>query len=204
LSNLDAKLRVQTRAEISKLHQRVQTTTIYVTHDQTEAMTMGDRIAVMRDGVLQQLDTTEVLYTNPTNMFVGGFIGSPAMNFFDVRVESEGGTTYLVHDAFRIEVPGRLRDAVNRSQADHIVLGVRPENINVMPEGATQGAANIRVDVVEPLGNESILYLLAADQPFVARVDPECQVSPGQNVAVSFELDKVHVFDKETEKNLAH
>jgi len=201
LSNLDAKLRVQTRAEISKLHQRVQTTTIYVTHDQTEAMTMGDRIAVMRDGVLQQLDTPEVLYDQPANMFVAGFIGSPAMNFFDVRVESEGGTTFLVHDAFRIEVPGRLKNAVDSTNKSEVVLGVRPENINVI-EDATGSAANIKVDVVEPLGNEIILYLLAAEQPFVARVDPTHRATPGQNVAVSFDLDKVHVFDKEQEKAL--
>ncbi len=201
LSNLDAKLRVQTRAEISKLHQRVQTTTIYVTHDQTEAMTMGDRIAVMRDGVLQQLDTPESLYDQPTNMFVAGFIGSPAMNFFDVRVEGDGNGVYLANESFRIEVPGRLRNDVGRYAGRDVVLGTRPEDVDVIPD-VGEAAANIKVDVVEPLGNENVLYLLAGDQPFVARVAPECRVSPGQNVAVKFDLDKIHVFDKETEKTL--
>ncbi len=200
LSNLDAKLRVQTRSEISRLHQRVQTTTIYVTHDQTEAMTMGDRIAVMRDGVLQQLDTPETLYDSPANVFVAGFIGSPAMNFFDVQVEGDGGL-YLTHEAFRIEVPGRMRNEVGQYAGREVILGVRPENIDVIVD--TSGpAANIKVDVVEPLGNENVLYLLAGDQQFVARVAPECRVSPGQSVAVAFDLDKVHVFDKETEKTV--
>ncbi len=200
LSNLDAKLRVQTRSEISKLHQRVQTTTIYVTHDQTEAMTMGDRIAVMRDGVLQQLDTPETLYDRPANIFVAGFIGSPAMNFFDVRIEGDGDGLYLVHDAFRIEVPGRMRNEVAAQQGKDAILGVRPENINVLPD--TEEGANVRVDVVEPLGNENVLYLTAGNQEFVARVEPECRVNPGQSVAVTFELDKIHIFDRETEKTL--
>jgi multiple sugar transport system ATP-binding protein len=201
LSNLDAKLRVQTRSEISRLHQRVQTTTIYVTHDQTEAMTMGDRIAVMRDGVLQQLDTPETLYDNPTNVFVAGFIGSPAMNFFNVRVDGDGNGVYLSHDTFRIEVPGRMRNEVGQYVGREVVLGVRPENIDVIVD--TSGpAANIKVDVVEPLGNENVLYLLAGDQQFVARVAPECRVNPGQDVAVAFDLDEIHVFDKETEKTL--
>ena len=201
LSNLDAKLRVQTRSEISRLHQRVQTTTIYVTHDQTEAMTMGDRIAVMRDGYLQQLDTPEVLYDTPANMFVAGFIGSPAMNFFNVRVEGDGQGVYMVHDAFRIEVPGRMRNEVGQYAGREVVLGTRPENVAVIPD-AEERAANIKVDVVEPLGNENVIYLLAGDQPFVARVAPECRVNPGQSVAVSFDLDKIHVFDKETENTL--
>ncbi len=202
LSNLDAKLRVQTRTEISKLHQRVQTTTVYVTHDQTEAMTMGDRIAVMREGVLQQLDTPEVLYDRPVNTFVAGFIGSPAMNFFDVRVDSEGESVYLTHDAFRVEVPARMRQDVGRYKGQEVILGIRPENIDVMTDVEDRQAANIRVDVVEPLGNEIILYLLAADHPFVARVSPDHRAAPGQQVAVSFDLDKIHVFDKQTEQTI--
>jgi len=201
LSNLDAKLRVQTRSEISRLHQRVQTTTIYVTHDQTEAMTMGDRIAVMRDGVLQQLDTPETLYDNPANIFVAGFIGSPAMNFFDVSVEGAGDGVYLNHESFRIEVPARMRNEVGQYRDREVVLGMRPEDVDVITD-VEERAANIKVDVVEPLGNENVLYLLAGDNPFVARVAPECRVSPGQSVAVSFDLDKVHVFDKETEKTV--
>jgi multiple sugar transport system ATP-binding protein len=201
LSNLDAKLRVQTRAEISKLHQRVQTTTIYVTHDQTEAMTMGDRIAVMRDGVLQQLDTPESLYDRPANMFVAGFIGSPAMNFFEVSVDGDGNGVYLTHEAFRIEVPGRMRNEVGEYRGRNVVLGVRPEDIDVMVD-VSGPAANIKVDVVEPLGNENVLYLLAGGQQFVARVAPECRVNPGQDVAVAFDLDKIHVFDQDSEKTL--
>jgi len=202
LSNLDAKLRVQTRAEISKLHQRVQTTTIYVTHDQTEAMTMGDRIAVLRDGVLQQIDTPEVLYDRPANMFVAGFIGSPAMNFFDVRVSMEGDRVFLNHDAFTVEVPARMKDAVGRYNNREIVLGIRPENIEVYPEAPSEDTANIKVDVVEPLGNETILHLLAGDELFVARVHPDMHFQPGQTVAVKFDTNKIHVFDKETEQSL--
>lgn len=202
LSNLDAKLRVQTRTEITKLHQRVQTTTVYVTHDQTEAMTMGDRIAVMRDGVLQQLDVPQVLYEHPANTFVAGFIGSPAMNFFDVHVDADGSGVYLSSDVFRVEVPAHMRDEVARYKGQDVVLGVRPENIDVITDSDDSGGANVRVDVVEPLGNEIILYLVAGSHSFVARVEPNRRVGPGQQVAVSFDLDNIHVFDKETERSI--
>ena len=175
LSNLDAKLRVQTRAELIKLHQRLQTTVIYVTHDQVEAMTMGHRIAVMRDGILQQLDTPQVLYDRPANMFVAGFIGSPAMNFFDGHGSSGDGHRAVGRgrhpeaEGARASAAAQVKAAVGRE----VVFGIRPEDIH-HPIGAADAPdhqrAKVTVEVVEPLGSEQFVYLRSGNQEFTSRM----------------------------------
>ncbi len=203
LSNLDAKLRVQTRTEISKLHQRLETTFIYVTHDQTEAMTMGTRIAVMRDGVLQQLDTPQNLYDCPANTFVAGFIGSPAMNFFDATIGGSRDNPYLDAGAFRLPVPADRRDKLAAYAGRTVVFGVRPEDIHdrdYVPGSLNGAAVPARVDVMEPMGAEIYLYLLSGNKSYVARVDPRSQARPGKDVEVMMNLDRLHIFDKQTEQ----
>ena len=200
LSNLDAKLRVETRAGIIKLHQQLGTTFIYVTHDQVEAMTMGTRIAVMKDGVLQQLDTPQNLYDHPSNMFVAGFIGSPAMNFFNATVKQSDGTKTLDTGSFTVPVPG---DVVGKlSGGQDVILGLRPEDLHdkqYTPPGVSSADLQAQTEVVEPMGSEIYLHLVSGTQPFVARVDPRSQARPGQNVALSIDIDKMHVFDKTSE-----
>jgi multiple sugar transport system ATP-binding protein len=206
LSNLDAKLRVQTRATISKLHRQLQTTMIYVTHDQVEAMTMGDRIAVMRDGILQQLDTPQNLYDHPTNMFVAGFIGSPSMNFFPSTLESEGGEVYIASEGMRLRVPQQYRQALASQAGKQIIFGLRPEDVaDVRMEQNVdqQSVVPVTVDVVEPMGSEIYLYLLTkGNQQFVARVDPMTKVEPGQEMQVVFDMSKMHAFDPTTQQTL--
>jgi len=218
LSNLDAKMRVQTRAELNKLHQRLQTTTVYVTHDQVEAMTMGDRIAVMKDGVLQQVDTPNVLFTNPSNMFVAGFIGSPAMNLVNVVVEQTDGGIYLTSTAtgqdtgLRLKVPARFNDFLAPYNGKQIVFGLRPQDIHdsrfangMLDEGESPDdlvPVRTRVDVVEPMGSEVYLYLLVGQLQFVSRVDSRTEVQPNYILDVSFNMDKMHAFDPETQQSI--
>ena len=200
LSNLDAKLRIQTRAMLQKLHQRIKRTTIYVTHDQVEAMTMGDRIAVMNAGQLQQLDTPESLHERPANLFVAGFIGSPSMNFFPAKVAASAGQAVADAGFFKAPVSGRAADAVGKD----VILGVRPEDIVDLAHARQDGQLPVeaRVDVVEFLGNELQLILAADSQTFVARVGTDTQTKPGQTLRVGFNLRKLHVFDKQTEAAL--
>ncbi|HEV8535628.1 MAG TPA: sn-glycerol-3-phosphate ABC transporter ATP-binding protein UgpC [Candidatus Limnocylindria bacterium] len=197
LSNLDAKLRIQTRAELQKLHQRIRRTTIYVTHDQVEAMTMGDRIAVMNAGELQQLDTPENLHERPANLFVAGFIGSPAMNFFPAKVTSSNGQAIADAGFFKAPLSGKAAEAVGRD----VILGIRPEDIDDLAHARQDGHLPIetRVEVVEYLGNELQLMLAADSQTFVARVGTDTQTRPGAALRVGFDLRKLHIFDKETE-----
>jgi multiple sugar transport system ATP-binding protein len=205
LSNLDAKLRVQTRTEISKLHQRLETTFIYVTHDQTEAMTMGSRIAVMRDGVLQQLDTPQNLYDCPANTFVAGFIGSPAMNFFDVAVGGSREDLYLDAGTFRLPVPADVKDRIAGYAGKTLVMGIRPEDIHdrdFVPGGLNGSPIKSQVDVMEPMGAEIYLYLLSGSKAYTARVDPRSQARPGKEVDMVVNLDRLHLFDKQTEQAL--
>ncbi|HEX4835260.1 MAG TPA: sn-glycerol-3-phosphate ABC transporter ATP-binding protein UgpC [bacterium] len=201
LSNLDAKLRVQTRAEIKKLHARLQTTTIYVTHDQVEAMTMGDRIVVMKDGVVQQVDNPLSLYEQPANLFVAGFIGSPAMNFIEARLARQDGKVVVDGGVFRAEVPAeqasRLADWVGRP----IILGIRPEDIYdraLHPASANSAVMRAMVDVHEPLGSDIILYLTAGEHSIVARVDARSQARMGQSAEVVLDMKKMHVFNPDT------
>jgi multiple sugar transport system ATP-binding protein len=205
LSNLDAKLRVQTRTEISKLHQRLETTFIYVTHDQTEAMTMGTRIAVMKDGILQQLDTPQNLYDNPTNMFVAGFIGSPAMNLFDGTVTGTTSDPWLDAGAFKLPVPADSKSKVAEYIGKTVVFGMRPEDVHdrdYMPGQINGAPVKATVDVMEPMGAEIYLYLMSGKSSYVARVDPRSQGRPGKTMDMMMNLDRLHIFDKQTEKAL--
>ncbi len=197
LSNLDAQLRVQMRAEISKLHQRVATTFIYVTHDQVEAMTMGQRIVVMKDGLVQQIDVPQALYDRPRNRFVAAFIGSPAMNFMDATL-GEGG---VVLGGVSRPVPARLEDALKPARGRRMEVGVRPEDIWVGGEraGAHGGwELDTVVEVVEPLGAEQYLHLSSPCGQLTARVSPDLSARPGDHCPINLNPAKIHVFDAET------
>jgi len=209
LSNLDAKLRVQMRAEIIKIHQRVQTTFIYVTHDQTEAMTMGSRIAVLNGGIVQQIGTPQELYDHPANLFTAGFIGSPAMNFFPgARVISEGDATYIqLDDMGSVEVPAayapRAREAAGRS----LIFGIRPEHLEdralVSNDSENNSVIKASVDVIENLGNELLVYLTTggdSNRTMQARLSPRSRVSVGNQVSLQVDTDNIHLFDADTEQ----
>jgi len=198
LSNLDAKLRVQTRAEIARLHQRLRTTVVYVTHDQVEAMTMGDRIAVMNFGVLQQVGPPQELYERPVNKFVAGFIGSPAMNFINVKADKEGDKVVLKNDNFELPVPERLKSVVENAKGE-LTAGIRPEHFH-LGEGSGSGeAAHVRAmtDVVEFLGNEELLHVRVGEHDFVAIVDSSHRIKPGDVLDLWVPLEKIHLFDAE-------
>jgi len=206
LSNLDAKLRVQTRAEISKLHQRLQTTIIYVTHDQVEAMTMGTRIAVMNNGLLQQLDTPQTLYDKPANMFVAGFIGSPAMNFFDAKLVGTIDDMWVDGGTFKVKGPADKALALGRYLNRDVIFGVRPEDMydrQYAREASPESTVKVSVDVVEPMGSEVYLYLLTGTKSFVGRLDSRTQVRPGQDMEVVWDMAHMHVFDRETQVAVA-
>jgi multiple sugar transport system ATP-binding protein len=202
LSNLDAKLRVQTRAELSKLHQRLGTTFIYVTHDQVEAMTMASRIAVMKDGVLQQVGEPQELYDRPGNTFVAGFIGSPAMNFFPATVKGDGQEMHLEIGGFRVPVPEERVNDLVPYKAKEIIFGIRPENIcDPKCQPVTfEAPVKAMVDVTEVMGSEIFLHLVADGKPFLARVDPRTKARPGQEIQVSFDMTRMHAFDPKTEE----
>ena len=209
LSNLDAKLRVAMRTEITKLHQRLQTTFIYVTHDQTEAMTMASRIVVMKDGVVQQVDTPQNLYDYPANEFVAGFIGSPQMNFFDVRLVKEGQSVVAKFGNNAIEVPqAKIDKLIDESYiGKEVVMGIRPENISDDPEVVGAGAGNtidVSVEVTEKMGSETYLYLTTTGKEgnIIARVNPRTTSNAGAKIKVAFDLSHLHFFDKETTRTI--
>lgn len=203
LSNLDAKLRLATRAELIKLHKRLQTTVIYVTHDQVEAMTMGTRIALLKDGVLMQLDNPQNLYTYPANMCVAEFIGSPAMNFFDVQLVGQPEEIYLDGGTFRLRVP-ESKKFVARYLGNKVVLGIRPEHITDRTDRAKINGNTMRVhvDVVEPMGGEALLYLLTGHKNFVARTEYRPEVRAGDDIEVVVNLEHMHLFDFQTHAGL--
>ena len=202
LSNLDAKLRVQMRTEISKLHQRLQTTFIYVTHDQTEAMTMASRIAVINKGNLLQLDTPQNLYDHPNNLFVAGFIGSPAMNFFPATLKVDGGVTIDTGD-FKVQIPDSYAAPYKDMNGRSVIFGIRPEDIHnpeFVPQNIDTVQVSAKVEVTELMGNETLLYLTSGKNSFVARVDPRSTQRVGDSIDVVFNMGKTHLFDVETEE----
>ena len=203
LSNLDAKLRVETRANISKLHQQLQTTFIYVTHDQVEAMTMASRIAVINKGLLQQVDTPQHLYDAPDNLFVAGFIGSPAMNFFKGKLEKGDNKLIFNGGAFQVEVPPHRIGLYSPFVGKPTILGLRPENIHdphFEPQGIFSQKIEGRVDVTELMGNEIFLYVTVGEHSFVARVDPRSRAIMGDQTSLTFNMNNMHLFDPETER----
>jgi multiple sugar transport system ATP-binding protein len=201
LSNLDAKLRVQMRTEISKLHQRLGVTMIYVTHDQIEAMTMGDRIVVLQDGFIQQIDTPMNLYDSPSNKFVAGFIGSPAMNFINGRISNHNDLHFMSNDG-KIKFPVSVSNisAIKNYVDKEITIGVRPENINLRPvtPSAEPYSSIIMVDVVEPMGNESFVYFEINDEQMVSRQKIVEKISHGTEMRMILDLNKIHFFDSES------
>jgi len=202
LSNLDAKLRVAMRAEISKLHQRLQTTFIYVTHDQIEAMTMATRIAVINKGVLQQLDTPQNLYDSPANLFVAGFIGSPAMNFFQGKLHKDQNKLVVDTGDFSVAIPPHEAKPYESYAGKDIVFGIRPENIHdaeFVPPGIDAEKVAVKVDVTELMGNEIFLYLVSGKNTFVSRVDPRSKLRVGEQASVAFDMDNFHIFDAANE-----
>jgi multiple sugar transport system ATP-binding protein len=202
LSNLDAKLRVQTRAEISKLHMRLETTFIYVTHDQIEAMTMGSRICVLKDGLMQQIDTPGNLYDKPDNIFVAGFIGSPAMNFFDVTLVEQDGSVYADGGTFRLKLPPEKAQAAKPYVGKAVVFGTRPEDIHdreFAPPGIRTEPMTTTVDVTELMGNEVLTYLLIGQKQFIARMDPRTSARVGKQMDVVVNMDNIHLFDHDSE-----
>ncbi len=205
LSNLDAKLRVQMRIEIAKLHQRLGTTIIYVTHDQTEAMTLGTRIVVMKDGVIQQVDTPQNLYDKPCNLFVAGFMGSPQMNFINATVDVEGDVASLKFAGKSVPLPpAKSKKLIDGGYAGKVVtFGIRPEDVydsEMYIEASPQSVFESTVKVYELLGAEVYLYFDLEEFPITARVDPRTTARPGDTVKFAFDVEKIHVFDKDTEK----
>lgn len=204
LSNLDAKLRVQTRAELIRLHERLQATVIYVTHDQMEAMTMGSRIAVLRDGVLQQIGPPQEVYGEPSNMFVAGFIGSPAMNFFDARLTGSADDMYVETDTFKLPVPPDNRAPYVGYVGQDVVFGIRPEDVfdpAFTPDQVSRdGIMSAKVDVTEPLGSEVYLYMLAGDESFIARVDPRTTAAIGNEFDLVIDMSNMQLFDRSTQE----
>ncbi|NLW09098.1 MAG: sn-glycerol-3-phosphate ABC transporter ATP-binding protein UgpC [Firmicutes bacterium] len=203
LSNLDAKLRVQMRAELSKLHHRLQTTVIYVTHDQVEAMTMGDRIVVMRDGVIQQVGKPLDIYDKPANVFVAGFIGTPPMNFLEGVLKEENDRLYVDLETFKVYVPeGKFKTAKMYVDKE-IILGIRPEDItdyDFMPDADPENVVPVTVDVSELIGAEIYLHVSNGPHSFTARVDAHTKATDAEEHRLVFNNKKIHLFDKDTEK----
>ena len=214
LSNLDAKLRAQMRVELVKLHKQLDTTIIYVTHDQTEAMTLGTKIVVMKDGLIQQVGAPQSIYDNPVNLFVACFLGSPSMNFFrcTVKAEENNRTALLLDDAKTVKkvyLDGtRGKQIADRYNGRHVILGIRPEDIYEFDEAKKLGIENESVDVDEPvvnremLGAEVILYFDEQGKTLAVRLSPENQTQVGEKVSLYFDMEKAHVFDPETEENI--
>ena len=210
LSNLDAKLRAQMRSELTKLHKKLDTTFIYVTHDQTEAMTMGSRIVVMKDGVQQQVSTPQDLYQNPNNRFVATFIGSPAMNMLDdSKLTEKDGKLYITfgdeQDNATIEVPESIasKPAVRSYIGKEVVMGIRPEHVHdeaIYLNNYPQYKCTVTVDTVEPLGSETNMFLIIGGKQFTARVDPTSTAKMGDKIEITMEAERMHLFDPETEK----
>jgi len=196
LSNLDAKLRVQMRAELSALHTRLEATMIYVTHDQTEAMTMGDRITVLKDGIIQQIDEPVEIYEHPENMFVAGFIGSPAINFLSGTV-LEGTPVKLSGNGFELPLPESVSSYSMLSPGREVVLGIRPEHFSI-PDGESGVVREVDLEVVEPMGHETYLHFSIGPTKMTARITESGPFTVGSGIKLLFDLSKAHFFDKTT------
>lgn len=210
LSNLDAKLRVQMRTELKQLHEKVQTTIIYVTHDQTEAMTMGDRLVVMKKGVVQQVDSPINMYNNPENLFVASFIGSPAMNFIRCKLTRNNGVYMLINDCFKLAIPkDKTTEALKNYIDREVIMGIRPENISDKPLPDMIGteledsAITSKIDVVEPLGSETFVHTRVSGSSVTAKVSADSAATSGLNMKFYYDMTKVHIFESETEKNIS-
>jgi multiple sugar transport system ATP-binding protein len=200
LSNLDAKLRVQMRVELKKLHERLGTTAIYVTHDQVEAMTLGDRVVVMRDGRVQQVGDPMELYNEPANRFVAGFIGSPAMNFVPVRIAAENGSLWAESEDLRIRVPAPIAARLGRCAGKGATLGVRPEDLRIANDADTTDLSfDVAIEVVERLGSEILLDVVAGSTAMVVSVEPTVTAKVHEKVHLAIKPDRLHFFDSETE-----
>ncbi|MEE4606144.1 MAG: sn-glycerol-3-phosphate ABC transporter ATP-binding protein UgpC [Desulfobacteraceae bacterium] len=207
LSNLDAKLRVHMRFELNKIHRELEATIIYVTHDQIEALTLGDRLVLMKDGIVQQIGDPRTMYNRPANVFVAGFIGSPSMNFLDGKLDAENGSLWLDLDAFRLQVPPAAK-ALDDYIDKNIIVGFRPEDISDKDRAGFASTGNVmtaRIDVIEPIGSEELLYVSAGKHTFVAEIQ---EISGGtskkralveKEIELAFNMDKLHLFDPETE-----
>ena len=205
LSNLDAKLRVQTRAELIKLHRRLNVTTVYVTHDQVEAMTMGQRIAVMKDGLIQQCDTPMELYRRPVNMFVAGFIGTPSMNFLKAQLKQSGDGYIVDTGAFQVATPPQHNDKLKDWVGKEVVFGVRPgdvfdASITKAIDATEKNTFAANVDVLEPMGEMTVAYMTMGEQQFVAGLSSDTRAAEGQPLKVAIDLDKTHLFDAASEE----
>ena len=209
LSNLDAKLRVQMRIEIQKLHQRLQATIIYVTHDQTEAMTLGTRIVVLKDGIIQQVDTPQNLYDKPCNVFVAGFIGSPQMNLIDARVVQSGDDVVLMFGSNSVKLPeGKAKKLVEAGYVDKtVIMGIRPEDLSdseMIINSAPDSVIDANIKVYELLGAEVYLYFDIDQVSCTARVNPRTTARPGDTIKLGIDMTKLHIFDKDTEQVVLH
>ncbi|NLK38831.1 MAG: TOBE domain-containing protein, partial [Clostridiales bacterium] len=209
LSNLDAKLRAQMRTELTKIHQKVGTTFIYVTHDQVEAMTMATRIVVMKDGLIQQVDTPQRLYDYPVNMFVAGFIGTPQMNFINSKLEKQGDDLYICFEDNKLKLPAEkannpaLKDYIGKE----IVAGIRPEAIHDAPMYLSSLADSViecDVEVTELMGAEIYLYIYSGEQRLIARVSSRSTARAGDRIKVALDVSRIHIFDKDTEICILH
>lgn len=207
LSNLDAKLRVQMRSEIKLLHARLKATMIYVTHDQTEAMTMGDRLAVMKDGVFQQVDTPLELYNRPVNKFVAGFIGSPHMNFFECRLESENGKWTLTDGVFKFDLDhDKVTEKMKKLVGQSVIWGIRPEDIHEVSSvenNQFSNHASAVVEVTEPMGSETFVSLRVNEKKVLAKLSSKFSANFGESCELYFDMSKGHIFDITTEENIS-
>lgn len=203
LSNLDAKLRTEMRSRISMLHRELQTTFVYVTHDQTEAMTMADRIVVLKDGKVMQFDTPTALYNHPQNMFVAGFIGSPQMNFLNATIELIKNKYVAVTDSFKIWLPERMNDALSLYRNKEIVMGIRPDDLHAESyylDRASSDKIQIHIDIAEMMGSDYFIYGKVGTQKITAKVPTTFTVKDGTDIQLVVDIDKIHIFDKVSEK----
>ena len=203
LSNLDAKLRVQMRVELARLHQRLNTTIVYVTHDQIEAMTLADRIVVMNDGVIMQLGSPMEIYQHPENLFVAGFIGSPAMNFLSVQVSGDSPNQFVAGENFKLTVPNKFNERFRNLRNRELILGIRPEHIyDYSIKGPFPGGERLKalIEVVEPIGSEVVLLANCGSSQLTARVDPQTQAKPQVPLELVLDMNHMHLFDRDSQK----